>query len=96
MRESQKNRRTDETEGTGILWPEVSYDPEAPAGQNISFATEGRDADLSVRAATVLKQPASPFSLFSMAAGFLPGLPFWGDALPAALIVWDKVKPPPF
>ena len=50
MRESQKNRRTDETEGTGILWPEVSYDPEAPAGQNISFATEGRDADLSVRA----------------------------------------------
>ena len=51
MRESQKNRRTDETEGTGILWPEVSYDPEAPAGQNISFAAEGRDADLSVRAA---------------------------------------------
>ena len=50
MRESQKNRRTDETEGTGILWPGVSYDPEAPAGQNISFATEGRDADLSVRA----------------------------------------------
>ena len=50
MRESQKNRRTDETEGTGILWPGVSYDPEAPAGQNISFAAEGRDADLSVRA----------------------------------------------
>ena len=50
MRESQKNRRTDETEGTGILWPEVSYDPGSPAGQNISFAAEGRDADLSVRA----------------------------------------------
>ena len=78
------------------VW-KITYTPSAASSQNNSMdITDSETDSIKITAPDgsefIIVNPPVPkslsvslFLLLSMAAGFLPGLPLWGDALPAAL-----------